>query len=93
MAKGTYHKRPVGAGVTLTPAGASVNSVLSTLYPFIHVYSTADVHLVFGTVAPTAVADETCLYIKGTTPYIFPINPGEYVAVIGTATVELHYMK
>jgi len=96
MAKGTYHKRPapVGAGFTLTNGGASVNSVMSSDYGFIHVYASADCHIAFGKTAPTAVADHTCLKIKAETPYIFPIDPGHYMASIAAAgTVEVHYME
>jgi hypothetical protein len=93
-AKGTYHKQPaaVGEGVQLTPAGSSVNTQLSSDYNFIHIHTDADIHIAFGASAPTAVADHTCLWIKANTPYIFPYDPGHYIAAIGTATVNIHYM-
>lgn len=93
MAKGTYHKRPAGSGVSLSPAGASARVQLGNTYKFVHVYSDADVHIAFGDATVTATADENSLYVKATTPYIFPVNPGEYIAAIGTATVEIHYME
>ena len=92
MAKGTYHKQPAGSGVQLTPAGSSVNTQLSAAFSFIHIHTDADVHIKFGASAPTAVADETSLWIKADTPYIFPYDPGHFIAAIGTATVNVHYM-
>lgn len=95
MAKGTYHKKPapLGAGLTLTQTGSSVSAQLSTDYDFIHLYASTDCHIIFGATAPTAVADHTCLKIKAETPYLFPYDPGHYIATIAaTGTVELHYM-
>lgn len=93
MPKGTYHKRPAGAGVTISPAGASVSTQLSSDYDFIHVVATAAVHILFGATAPTATATSACLKLQANTDYLFPINRGEYIAAIGTADVEIHYME
>lgn len=96
MAKGTYHKKPapLGAGFLLTQTGGSVNAQMSTEYHFIHIYASSDCHIIFGPTAPAAAADYTCLFIKAETPYIFPIDPGHYMATIASAgTIQVHYME
>jgi hypothetical protein len=91
--KGTYHKSPAGSGATLSPAGSSVRTQLSSTYNFIHIYTDAAVHIKFGGSGVTATADSASLWIKDSTPYVFAYNPGDYIAAIGTATVQIHYME
>lgn len=94
-AAGTYHLRPAGSGLALAPSNSTVRALIGDFY-FIHVYSDVDVHIKFGDITVEAAADTTSLQIKGATPYIFPVSPGEYIAaykLTDAAAVQVHYME